>query len=293
VATVRTSDRRRWRRRTGSGFSLIELVIVITILGIVAAMVSRIVVAPVRGYMDSSRRARLVGAADTALKRVTREIRLGLPNSVRVAVSGQAIEFLRIRTGGRYRAEGPGDALDFSLAGDTFDVIGPLPDAASIVANAGAGVGDCVNGVTDCLVVYNTGQPGADAYAGDNVAAIRAASAGAIEFIRATPFPLRSPSGRFYVVDTPVTYLCDAGAGTVRRYHDYAVTAAHTAVDTAAELNAAGAVSELLIDGVSACAFTYAAGTATRGGLATLSLSLAESGEAVSLLQQVHVSNLP
>ena len=45
---------------------------------------------------------------------------------------------------------------------------------------------------------------------------------------------------------------------------------------------------------VSACNFTYQAGTQTRAGLMTLVLTLSDSaGEQVRLLQQAHVDNTP
>ena len=56
----------------------------------------------------SPARAALVSVADSALQRITRGIRLALPNSIRISGSSGALEFLRIRTGGRYRVDTPG-----------------------------------------------------------------------------------------------------------------------------------------------------------------------------------------
>ncbi len=288
--------------RRPAGFTLIELVIVIVLLGILAVTLSQFITAPVKGYIDTSRRAALVDTADTALNRMTREIRLALPNSVRV--SGNAIEFLRIRTGGRYRGEpDPGDPasdpLEFAatLSPETFDVLGELPDWAAIQALAGAGRAECLAGTVDCLVIYNTGQPCIpgqpclDAYQGGNVAGIDSATATRLGFSPAGAFPLRSPAQRFYVVDTPVSFVCDPGAGTVRRHDGYPIAPAQLTTDAA--LTGAGASSQLLVDRVSACSFSYVPGTATRSGLVTLELAISEAGETVSLLQQVHVENLP
>ena len=41
------------------------------------------------------------------------------------------------------------------------------------------------------------------------------------------------------------------------------------------------------------CAFSYSAGTATRGALVTLRIAVGRDGEQVALLQQIHVANLP
>ena len=283
---------RRPTRAGARGFTLVELVMTIALTAVVAVVAARLIAAPVSGYMDVQRRAGLVDSADTALTRVSRELRLALPNSVRTSAAGTAVEILQIRTGGRYRTE-DGDPLDFTLGADTFDVIGTLPNAGDVVSDPAAVPGDCISGDTDCLVIYNTGQSGADAYAGDNVAALTAAAATSLGFTRTGGFPLASPQSRFYVVDGPLTYLCDPIAGTLRRYTGYAITTDQADVDTSGELLALGATAHLLVDGVADCDFDYQAGSATRDGLVTLRLGLLRSGERVSLLAQVHVSNLP
>ena len=230
-------------------------------------------------------------AADTALHRLTREVRLALPNSVRVASSGTAVEFLRITTGGRYRRAGAGDVLDFSLSTDTFDVIGQLPQAGEVDASSSATEGACIAGTVDCLVVFNTGQTGADAYAGDNLAGVRAATSTSVSFSASAPFPYESSGQRFYIVDGPVSFVCDGDA--VYRYSDYAISVSHDSVDTAAELEALGASRQLLADKVSGCEFAYDAGTATRSGLLRIALSHSQAGEDVRLLQQVQIRNVP
>jgi len=271
------------RRAAGAGFTLIEMIMVIVIMGIIAAVLSRFIAKPVQGYLDSSRRAALVDAADTALNRMTREIRLALPNSIRVS-GGNAIEFLRVRAGGRYRAEGAGNPLDLNAAAGTFDVLGAFDSGEVAPGSFSTGCGASGNG--GCVVIYNTGQFGADAYAEDDVADITAAGATSISFTRATPFPLASASQRFFVIDGPVRFVCDTGTGEVRRYAGYGINAA-----MAAPL--VGGNSALLVDKVSACTFSYAPGTATRGGLATLEIRLTDQGESIGLVQQIHVSNVP
>ncbi|TAN77825.1 MAG: type II secretion system protein, partial [Gallionella sp.] len=66
------------------------MVMVIVITGIIGSMVAVFIKAPVQQYFDVARRADMTDTADTALRRITRDLRLALPNSVRVtgAVSG-------------------------------------------------------------------------------------------------------------------------------------------------------------------------------------------------------------
>lgn len=88
------------RGRWQGGFTLLEAVVVIVITGIISAMVA-LIRAPVEGYIDSVARAELTDAADTALRRLTREVRTALPNSLREGPPGATcIEFLPTLGGG-------------------------------------------------------------------------------------------------------------------------------------------------------------------------------------------------
>src|SRR5476651_2446945 len=70
------------------GFTLLEMIVVMVIMGIIGAMVAVFMAKPVASYVDSARRAELSDIADTALRRIVRDLRLALPNSVRVITVG-------------------------------------------------------------------------------------------------------------------------------------------------------------------------------------------------------------
>ena len=76
------------RRQTQPGFTLVEMIIVMVITGIIGGMVAIFLRAPVQQYMSTARRADMTDIADTALRRIGRDLRLALPNSVRVNTSG-------------------------------------------------------------------------------------------------------------------------------------------------------------------------------------------------------------
>ena len=279
------------------GFTLIELVITLVISTIVVSFVSLFITGPVRGFADQARRVRLVDAADAALERIGRDVRRALPNSVRVTTSAgvAALEVLSTVDGARYRAQPPGTAdqiLDFAAADGSLNVLGPFTQVAKPF-----------NSSSHYLAVYNVGVPGADAYELANVitpagTTITIAADGATgeDRVTLTPpfrFAYASPTQRVFLVEGPVTYLCDTVAGTLLRYHGYTVEANQSANDSHGELLANGATASLMANQVDSCAFTYAAGTAERAGLVSLQLTVRAQGESVSLLSQVHVDNVP
>jgi len=66
------------------GFTLVELVMVIVILGVIGGVVAVFMRAPIDAYFASGRRAAMSDVADTAVRRMSRDIRKALPNSLRV-----------------------------------------------------------------------------------------------------------------------------------------------------------------------------------------------------------------
>ena len=111
-------------KRYQSGFTLVEMIIVIVITGIIGAVVAVFIRSPVQGYVDMVARAELADEADTAMRRMSRDLRLALPNSIRTTIAGGTtfLELLLTRTGGRYLDEDDevagGDILDFTSAAD-------------------------------------------------------------------------------------------------------------------------------------------------------------------------------
>jgi MSHA biogenesis protein MshO len=249
------------------------MVIVILLTAILAAMAAVFIQRPVQGFFDTTRRAALSDAADGALRRLTRDLREALPNSVRT--NGTALEFLHVRSAGRYREQGPGNILDFTANDTSFDVLGP-------------GV-NVQNG--DSIVVYNLGITGSSAYEGTSTSRRQAATSfgaalASVTISSTVPFPFSSPSRRFQVVDTPVSYVC---TGTqMRRYWGYSIAISQPVPPT-------GGSNALAVDNIAGggCTFTYDVGLSQRDALVTVRLTLTSGGESVSLVHQVHVNNAP
>ncbi len=304
-----------------SGFTLIETILTMVITGILAGMVAVFIAGPVKGYVDTVMRGDLTDAADLALRRISREVTMALPGSLRVTTSGGMIyvEFIATSAGGAYLSEldatGANHPLVFSNDGTCtattncqFDVLGNMP------ASPGIAVGDYI-------VVYNQGQDSlgnsnapADAYAtGDpcidcnrasvadvtgNTVTLVANAAGANVFASRSSSsktrPLSSPSDRFHVVPggvQAVTFACPtAVAGNLLRYSHYGFF-----TTAAAAIAAMTATPSVIVVDNATCAVAYTGNASQRNGLVSVSLTLrdASGNEHVTLMREIHLDNSP
>lgn len=296
------------REGRGRGFSLVELIVVIVITGVIASVVGLFIAGPIQGFLDQSRRAELVDAAQIALTRMGRDLRGALPNSVRVDPGGNAIEILLATDGDRYRGEVPGtaaDRLEFAAADDAFNTLSPLSPPSPVPA---LGVPYVVSGA---LAIYPLQQSGADPYVatdrvmtpGGNIQITPVANSGVTEYRvvlnaaggpGAHQFPFDSPTRRVFLVSGPVSYLCDAGE--LLRYDGYGVQSGQAATRAAFAALIPAPAATLVVKDVQSCAFQYSAGTAQRNAVVSVALVLAKPDvpdERVRLVRQVHVSNSP
>jgi len=302
-----------YKQGSQRGFTLIELIMVIVLMGVIGGMVAVFMKSPIDAYVAGGRRAALTDVADTVVRRMARDIQRSLPNSIRTA-GDQCVEFIPTKTGGRYRVEkvDPADAadtthLDFAVADTAFHMLGNN-DAAALpadqkIANA------------DVIAIFNLGNPGADAYDGDNTSVISAAPT-----VTGTPpetsitlqsggkkFPFESPAKRFHVIaggEQVVRYVCigatgvadlDAngrGKGTLYR-QVLALPLAASTVCPSSAMSASVVSATVMANHLSACNFDYSASDLQRNALISMSLSVTDSGETVSLQHEVHVSNEP
>lgn len=260
------------------GFTLVELVMVIVIMGVIGAVVAVFMRSPIDAYLDSNRRAALTDTADTAVRRISRDVRKALPNSVRTP-NPQCLEFIPTRTGGRYRTAetvaGDNTSLNFAVADTTFNMLGQnsLSPADQQIQ------------IGDTIAVYNLGIPGASAYLGDNTAAVSSVTDGAETTIgiAARQFPLESGARRFHVIpveEQVVAYVCTGGN-------------LHRTVTTGSFNSTCPVSGPVLAANVGSCTFVYSGSDLQRNGLVQIQLDLNSNNEPVRLYHEVHVNNSP
>ena len=205
------------------GFSLVELIVVIVLIGAIGGIFAMQLGPTIRGYISVGKRAGLTDQADTALRRIVTEVRAAVPNSLRLG-DAQCLELVPTIGGGRYRT-GPDisstdDAfLDYDTPANQFDVLTTfrtLPAAGDLVVIGNQNPEDVYNG-TNLRVI-------------DRVDAPPAAALGAHRVVLTAPIqiPAGYEGGRFVVVpgaQQVVSYVCEnpgrdtngMGTGTLRR----------------------------------------------------------------------------
>jgi MSHA biogenesis protein MshO len=283
------------------GFTLVEMIIAITLLGILATVAVPLIRMPMIGYMEATARAHVTTNLDWVQSKLNADLATALPNSIRVRQVGARyfIEFLQVHAHGRYLAGDPTPAAQTCPATPSctgtypdqfvfgtspactescFLALGPLTTVggASVVLNS------------DLVVVNPTNTAGVsgDPYANDVLPAIQSIKSRVLTVtprVTMTPhaFPnIALPAGesprakRFYVIgSSPVTYTCDTATGSIMRYWNYNITPVQPTVF------GVGISSAALSTGVS-CSITAAtsvvesAGMRGRGGLVTLKMTL-------------------
>ena len=273
--------------RPQRGFTLVEAIIVMVITGIIAGAMVLFIRLPVKNYVDSAARADMADEADTAMRRIARDLHQALPNSIRTDIAN-TVEFIPSTAGGRYLSAEDADPvttdqiLSFTSAASlTFNVVGTMPAPTAnnaITAN-------------QYVVVYNLG-PGyaSDAYAGTDIARIQGVTGTQIT-MAANPFAAEgpayaSPTQRFDIVNQPVMYVC--ANGTLTRYWNYGFNAAE-------QIPASGSHAVLATNVVS-CEFDAASLPYTHLGLINMNLRLRTPNSTdpdIQLFNQIHVDNTP
>ncbi|TAK76115.1 MAG: type II secretion system protein [Aquabacterium sp.] len=264
------------RLRTRAGFTLIELIIGLVVMGILAIVMVPLLRMPTQAYLEARGRTELQSQSDLLRGKLEADLAEALPGSLRVTQVGAVwyVEYLRMRGWGRLRTTNGAPGTCPPNPGGC----GGVPGAGATEFRRQCATETCFTTVGDLQLVSSTSPPTTTdfvvidpAIAGANVYAtagntyrsritsyttpqvsppVRQLNFLATSFA-AYPYAAPTPT-RFYVVSQPVSYVCNPTAGTLTRRWGYAI---QTAQPTAF----AGSVSSALLSNrISACNFPTA-----------------------------------
>jgi MSHA biogenesis protein MshO len=303
--------------RSRAGFTLFEMIVTIVLLGIVAATLAGFIFPAVRAHQAQTQRAALVDEGDNALRRMTRDVRISLPNSLRITNTGSgfALEMVPTADGGRYCTPGVADCSSAGAdpltigAGDSvFDVLGcfqnttftgspagyrlVIGDNSGLFYSAAGAAAVATPTTTTISLSIWPGTGGTPTVCGSASGTANSFNRHRVTLSAAQTFPNGSSRQRVFVVQSsalPVSYICDTSAGvqTLRRYAGYTINAAQPTTGGAI----AGGTNTLVVNNITACSLTTLTTDVQSTGLLTLTLSLSRAGETVQLMSQVQLDN--
>ncbi len=261
--------------RRPSGFTLVELIVALTVSVVVVGFIATFITVPVRAHVAQARRGELTASAETLTRAMAEDVRTALPGSPRpYVVNGRIVlEMIPVLGVVRYcdavTADCP-DRLDFTAQDSQFDVLEalPVPVAASFVAVTNNQPADAA-----------TAQ---DAYLLQNMIARAADTTAHLVTLTLPGFLFRdiSPNNRAFLVNDVTRYECDTNARTLRRF-------ANRALPAPAGPMPIGTPSDLIASDVAACRFTFIPAAAPperpqNGGLVIVEITISRVTDGVA-----------
>lgn len=286
-----------------SGFTLVEIIIVIAIMGIIGGLSALIIGRSLDSYAALERRENLQTSIRLAVERMSRELRHALPNSICVSNGGACIvvgagsrfHFIPVIDSGRYQ-DRPGAYVGGpAILRDRLPVLPLTSDRFDVLSTNNANRLNAIAG--NLAVVYNLNNT--DVYAGINNVAhpINAivqkdihndgdanTDIDQIQFGVNRSFANHSPTRRFHIIDNTqqVTLFSYDAINRILTRDTTTFAAPNAAINP-----------RLLIQNVEACNFTFTPGAPQRAGLLRIDITVTEQGETIQVIHNAHVYNTP
>lgn len=246
------------------GFTLIELVITITIVAIISGVIYPIIRMGVESYKNQILRKEIVTRGRLAIEKISRDIRASVPNTILIQSTLNANDTVEF-----------GSSSFFSSYSkiDNFSSPYVLNDNSGLTLPGAA-----------FLVIYNTNPNQYYNYLTDPTPStfpITAIGGNTIIFNTLNkPF---SPYNRYCLSNGPVTYSLN-GTGQLIRYSNYL---------PGGSFGAAAIDQNILIDNVESLSFSYVSGTLTNESVLSIVFKITMEGFSMDFHQEVHIRNVP
>lgn len=264
-----------------NGFSLLELIIVIILIGIMSISFGKLTTNTIIGYIDAKDRNRLSQSAKWLTEKISREIREALPQSIRTGSSSDfhCVEFLPIVNASSYLAlENSGTITSITAVDNNYDIASSMANLVAIMP-INTNLVYNFNGVLASILSISP--------------SITEPFQTVINLSTATNFTNRSPQNRFYLLTNPVSFCLNNSNGQFLKYKNYGLSSSQDFPPTGGEILA----ENFFVNGP---VFNYQSGSLSRSGILQLNFhtqnrkrSLSSTEEVIDIFHEVHIRNVP
>lgn len=256
------------------GFTLVELIMVMVILGLVSSIGASFLVQTLDAYKVSEVQGKLIQRGRLALEQMSRQLHMATPNSLRVSSSGNCLEFMPVVAGSYYQTVLP-------------DVENQRAEVSSVATSPfSLGLGTAAHVVVAPFSpseLYTSAKPSARV----GIGSLGAGPYSTVPFSANHQFLRNSNQRRLYLSANPKRF-CLIGTSLLS-YENYGFSTS--------ALNDAnpGGDSNVIANGVatSGTAFALSPGSEDRNALILINLQFSDRGRSIDLNHQVLIKNVP
>ena len=258
------------------GFTLIELIVTIVLIGILGTGVSSFIGSTTKGMVDTAERSQVATIAWLVSENLSRHIRQALPNSVRISVDGSCIEYIPIYAGTDYLS------APVAASASLFEVI-PFSNVP-IGFNFGAQPLRVAIYPSTSTGLYSLSATSVISSQVSQLSAGATANAQTLQLSANHQFPTDSPSKRLYLIEQPVMFCFQAGL--LYRYDDYGFNSS---------FSTSGLSNQTVFGSrVNPGQFTYVDSTLQRNAVVNISFVVSgKDGLSQAVNQEVQIRNVP
>ncbi|NQZ88439.1 MAG: type II secretion system protein [Colwellia sp.] len=259
------------------GFTLLELVAVMVILGILATSVSTFIRYGVESFTNATDREEVISSARFAIERLNREVRNALPNSLRtLGANAECLEFTPIAQGVIY--------LDIPVSPE------PISDTVQFLMSKGA-LESTVNYISIYALnssdIYNKTSGVIEEISSVTLSGSKD-SPSTVTLVNEIVFKGESPTQRMFFIDQSVAYCIEGDQ--LFRYQDYEYSSSNLPIATA--INRA-LMAEYLDYSDGEVPFKTHEAALSRNSIAIIELIFRRNLEKIAFNNNIQVPNVP